>query len=330
MNKTLKLFSILAALSSVILTSCNKTNSGDTFSSGNVESQSSETTSEWIIDPEQPIDLTKKYVLENYLDKRFRIFSFDLIFVIKDTYSTPEYEYTPASFIPEKFLPIVRQDDYGFVKQDYWHWTYFTTFFNLEDDGVERYAYLIRFQGIFGVKDLLDLLEESKTKDYIFFVTFHMDGGVKPIPPSLDIPEDRKPLEESMMGTALCLFDDKHNFLDGYYNEFNVCLVKQATGYKDYSFQEVFPTFSQNTEATFGKVVDSNAIKILDDTLPESAEKAQRDWYKVTFPFRMEAQFALQMFKNLYEIPGIFYATASLCEDESLPIQIPLFRLYQL
>ena len=317
----MRLFTIVLSLFCITISGCSGTN-------GNNAEEQTNNSSSWNIDSNQPIDLMKKYVLENYLKPKFKIFHSTLYFVVKSEYSSPDFEYTAASFLPEKYLEYLNPNSEGFKKENKWYKSNTYKEYGLEDDGESRDSYRVMINYAFGIKDFLDLLEESKNKDYIYFVSFVSDSTIKAVAPAIDDPEERITYEKSFMPKALNIFDEQHNFLNGYYNEFNICLAKEATG-KEYKINQILPTFSLNEGVVFNKINDSDSIRRLDNFLPEIADKTTRDWYKVVFPFKMEAQFALQMFKNLTLMSGIFYATTSLCEDENIQIQVPLFRIYE-
>lgn len=274
-----------------------------------------------------PINLMKEYALDHYLDKYSSILYLDLFFAISDDYSSSDYIYEPSSFISQKFVDKLANGKEGFAKlEDGKKPNLYLP--GLDEDMKEKDWYKIGLQYPFLIKDFLDLLDDAETKDYIYFV-YGSHGGGSPRTPT-GIIETTSDTEESLINShAIRLFDDKHNFLDGYYNEFNICLAHQVSGTKEYSFKEILPSFSENDEVSFYKINDQNEIDILNEDLPSIVEKKDRDWYKVVFPFRMEAQFALQLYKELEFNEGVFYATSSLTNDSSLPVEMPQFIVYR-
>lgn len=317
MKKIAFFFCSSILLMSFTITSCNDV--GNKNSSFGPE--------ERYIDSEQPIDLVKYYLLDHYLDPYFGIYYPYLYFVIKDDKSLPEYEYTPSSFLPEKYLNYVSNHD-GFVRLEK-NSRPSCANVGLVDDGKERAWFSIKLDYPFLIKDFLDLLEESKKKDYIYFVYGSRGGGGAGYPSGIWPANGDLGMEDSLVNkNAMRLFDNEHNGLDGFYREFNICIAEQASGYKEYSFDEVFFSFYLNTDATFKRIDSSKEQDMLNKNLPKTVNKTKRDWYQVIFPYKIEAQYALQLYKELELNAGVFYATSPLCTESAVDSQIPLFRVY--
>lgn len=305
-----------------LLSSCSKASNNEEKRNNPANNQSQTSNQS-----QQQIDLMKDYVLSNYLNRGFCIYFPELYFAIQNDKSSQDFTYSVSSFLPEKFVDKVAHNDEGFIKLNSNSIPDLSKT-GLKKDDLERYWFRIRLEYPFFVKDFLDLLEDSKNKDYVYFVYGTAGGGSYILPPGLKVANENEHFEESMMSTAIKIFDDKHNYLTGYYHEFNICLASQASGEKDYSFKDLLPSFYTNSEASFEKIEDNFNIAVLDGSLPSEAEKTKRDWYRVTFPYKFEAQYALQLFKELEMVSGIFYATTSLDNNDSLDVQIPQFRIW--
>lgn len=279
------------------------------------------------VNPNKPIALTKNYILEHYLDYREHTMFHILEFVITEDKTKSGFEYAASDFFPERFLNKVSNLQGAFTKheiddRDYGRYSAV----GLSNDGKSRMVYRVEM-GMFLVKDMLDLLEYSKTLDHVYFVYGSLGAIGGSIPKEIKAPDGGATEKSQINSRSIRIFDSKHNWLNGYYSEFDICISREASGFNEYSFKDVFFTFSMNSDALFEKIVDKSDIERLIESLPYR-DGSERDWYRLTFPYKMEAQFALQLYKELEYNGGVYYMLSPLCEDETLSVNVPQFYLF--
>ena len=270
------------------------------------------------------IDLMKNYVLEHYLDLHFKIDFHELYFAVNDEKTIPGYEFSASDFLPGKYLDKV-SPNHGFEKLNS---PINVNHVGLQDDGKERLWFHISLKDYFLISDFLELLEESKKNSLIYFVYGHIGGGGSLLPDGIKIPSDVRPVEKNIVQNATYIFDLNHNFLKGFYNHFDICIIHEVSGSRQFDAKEILPSFYLN-QPLFNLIDDENTINELNSSLPEDVEAKNRDWYSVTFPFKFEAQYALQLYKELEYNEGVFYVASSLCENESINNQVPEFQLWR-
>lgn len=302
--------------------------SNNSFSEGSDSfydsSPNASSSSEAIKDSEESmIYLAEEYVLSRYLDPLYYINFQEIVFIVKHEYSTPEYQYSPENLLPESL-----NGSCSYFKDASGIDGYVNLSFDVNNDGKERYLFIILLNQYLLIKDYLDLLEWAKKQDYLYFVYGHRPSGGGIIPSTYIIPNEVKPVEKSMVNKSMFIFDYNHNGLNGYYNEFNICLLHQISGLAELKKNEIFLSFHENEMLTFKKIDDNSLIQDLDRKLPEEAEKTNRDWYKVVFKYKFEAQYALQLYKELELNRAIFYVDSSLCLDDSIESKVPDYHVY--
>ena len=274
------------------------------------------------------IDEYEKHMLEHYLDSKSCIYFPFLYFSLQFDASIPEKGYSAADFIPEKYVGFLTSAD-GFTKLE--NGTIPSRLdVQLDEEDYSRTWYAFHFNCAFFIKDLLDTLEDAKNRNHIYsaYGGHSSPGGSYQVVSPLPITDDSEPLEESLIySDAVKVFDKDHHFLDGCYNEFSICVARQVSGGEPLAFKDLLPSFSRNSDASFSTINDLKTIKELNNKLPSNIPNANRDWYKVIFPFKMEAQYALQLYKELQLVEGTFYAISPLCFDESLEIKVPVFSI---
>ena len=273
------------------------------------------------------IHRAKEYALEQYLEPRSSIYYCDIYYAVDKAF-VPNKQLTYSDFLNGEDL--YRVDPYVDLSKVTSNSIPLQEITKVYDFGKDiDWYYISLYYGLF-IKDYLDFLDKAEEKEYIDLVfSSNRHGGVHPVIPNLPIVDDSVTREESLMNShAMKLFDRSHNFLDGYYNDFKICISRQSSGGGEYTFEEILPSFCLNSEAQFSKINDSSIISSLDNSLPEIVETANRDWYSVIFPFKMEAQYALQLFKELELKSNILYCETTLCDDPSLEIVFPQFKLF--